>query len=611
MRDQQGFADFAAAQSGPLRRQAYLLTGSVSRADRIVERALADTGRRWSRLGSASAAAAHARGLVAAGAVRSRGAVPAVALTSLGTALPTDDAGEAVWRALAGLPPRRRAVLVLRYDEGLSDAAVAERLGVPAATVAAEGEAGLAALRSLLRRRGAPEDLLPTTLAARAAELPAPPPHPAPGAPSSPASGGAGGGRAAAVADSGGSGRGPRRRWLLVGGGVVAVAAVVAALVVPGLRDDPVGAAGAVVPARQATAPGELPWAGRGPLVGDRDLLRDALRTWQDGVPDRQRPTAASVLYAGAPDGARTVLLQGTDGSGQSWVAEVTDAGGTPALRTTEPLGRTVPLLALAVGDRTRLLAPPDPSTTLLALQDGTLRRLTLDGDGLSEPVTPPPTGLPVAVGVGPVAVGSGSIRPGRLSAVTGTVELARGTLDLDPDAVTATWYDDGALLARRLGGAITVAGLGPTRTTTITVGGRSRQVDARAYEAVRGGTRYLATVVRVDGRAACVATSATGPVDAGPAGPAVLVSRCRPAKAAEGVVQAVAAGGVRSVRVRLTTAAKGKPARVVEVTGSSGTGLVGLAKVGGLPTGPAPGVARDGDGAIVARFTVPAYQGG
>lgn len=633
MRDQQGFADFAAAHSGALRRQAYLLTGSGSRADRIVERALADTGRRWSRLGSVDAAESHARRLVATGAVRSRGAVPAVALTSLGTALPTDDAGEAVWRALAGLPPRRRAVLVLRYDEGLSDAAVGERLGVPAATVAAEGEAGLAALRSLLRRRGAPEDLLPTTLSTRATDLPTPPPHhpsgrsassasggtsssapsgasSAPGGISSaPGGGGLGGAGAAgsgrADADSVESGRGPRRRWVVVGGGVVAVVAVVAAVVVPGLRDDPVAAAGVTVPAREATAPGELPWTGRGPLAGDEGLLRDALRTWQAGVPDRQRPTAASVLYAGAPDGARTVLLQGTDGTGQSWVAEVIDAGGTLALRTAEPLGRTVPLLALADSDRTRLLAPVGPDTTLLALEAGNLRPLTIDADGLSEPVTPPATGLPVAVAVGQVAAGSGSIRPGRLSAVTGTVELAPGTLDLDPDPVTATWYDDGALLARRLGGAVTVAGLGPVRSTDIKVGGRSRHVTARAYEAVRGGTRYLATVVRVDGRAACVATAPTAP-----GRPAVLVSRCRPAKAAEGVVQAVAAGGIRSVRVRLTTAAKGKPARVVEVTGSSGTGLVGLAKVGGLPTGAAPGVARNGDGAIVARFTVPAYRG-
>src|SRR6185437_14224590 len=175
MRDQQGFTDFATARAGDLRRQAYLLTGSPERAVRLADKALAETGRRWDRLG----------GVVAAGSLRGRGVTPAVALTARGTAAPTDDAGEAVRRALAGLPPRRRAVLVLRYDEGLDDAAVGARLGLPPAQAAAEGEAGLVTLRSLLRRRGRPEDLLPTALA----ETPLPIPLSPPSHPSGPAAG--------------------------------------------------------------------------------------------------------------------------------------------------------------------------------------------------------------------------------------------------------------------------------------------------------------------------------------------------------------------------------------------------------------------------------------
>ena len=165
MRDQQGFADFAAARAGDLRRQAYLLTGSPERAVRLTDKALADTGRRWDRLGGADAAEEHARRVVAAGSLRGRGTAPAFSLTARGTAAATDDTGEAVRRALAGLPPRRRAVLVLRYDEGLDNAAVGARLGVPPAKAEADGEAGLITLRSLLRRRGRPEDLLPAALA--------------------------------------------------------------------------------------------------------------------------------------------------------------------------------------------------------------------------------------------------------------------------------------------------------------------------------------------------------------------------------------------------------------------------------------------------------------
>ena len=181
MRDQQGFTDFASARAGDLRRQAYLLTGSPERAVRLADKALAETGRRWDRLGGAVAAEEHARRVVAVGSLRGRGVTPMVALTARGTAAPTDDAGEAVRRALAGLPPRRRAVLVLRYDEGLDDAAVGARLGLPPATAAAEGEAGLVTLRSLLRRRGRPEDLLATALAQTPLPTPvAPADRPAP-----------------------------------------------------------------------------------------------------------------------------------------------------------------------------------------------------------------------------------------------------------------------------------------------------------------------------------------------------------------------------------------------------------------------------------------------
>jgi hypothetical protein len=89
-----------------------------------------------------------------------------------------------------------------------------------------------------------------------------------------------------------------------------------------------------------------------------------------------------------------------------------------------------------------------------------------------------------------------------------------------------------------------------------------------------------------------------------------MLVSRCLPSRASEGVLQAVAAGGVRSVRVRLAAAAKGKPARVATVTGSSGSGLVGLVKVGNLPTAAVPAEARSAGGRVLARLTVPAYRG-
>jgi RNA polymerase sigma factor (sigma-70 family) len=52
--------------------------------------------------------------------------------------------------ALATLPPRMRAVLVLRYAEDLSEAATAEALGCSVATVKSQTARGLARLRTRL-----------------------------------------------------------------------------------------------------------------------------------------------------------------------------------------------------------------------------------------------------------------------------------------------------------------------------------------------------------------------------------------------------------------------------------------------------------------------------
>jgi RNA polymerase sigma factor (sigma-70 family) len=54
-----------------------------------------------------------------------------------------------LWRAVAGLPPRQRVVLALRYHEQLTDDEIARLLGISRGTVRSQAARGLDKLRGV------------------------------------------------------------------------------------------------------------------------------------------------------------------------------------------------------------------------------------------------------------------------------------------------------------------------------------------------------------------------------------------------------------------------------------------------------------------------------
>lgn len=64
------------------------------------------------------------------------------------------DDRDAVWRALRMLPPRQRAVIVLRYYEDLTEAEIAAVMGVSAGTVKSQAARALRRLGGVLAPTG-------------------------------------------------------------------------------------------------------------------------------------------------------------------------------------------------------------------------------------------------------------------------------------------------------------------------------------------------------------------------------------------------------------------------------------------------------------------------
>ncbi|WP_336031911.1 SigE family RNA polymerase sigma factor [Geodermatophilus sp. FMUSA9-8] len=151
------FEQFVAVQGQSLLRLAFVLTGDRHLAEDLAQAALADAYRHWKKVTAASDPPAYVRRMLVNAHLSWRRRRSS---TERPTDLPDtspDQAAEPgdgleerdqLRTLLAGLAPRARTVLVLRYYADLDDAAIAESMGVSQSAVRATASRALASLRT-------------------------------------------------------------------------------------------------------------------------------------------------------------------------------------------------------------------------------------------------------------------------------------------------------------------------------------------------------------------------------------------------------------------------------------------------------------------------------
>lgn len=162
-REEQEFAEYFVARRDATRRMAYLLCGDWHRADDLAQTAFVALHRHWRKVRDKGALDAYVRRTVVRAMIdESRRPWRREHIVADDSGRPPeqpDPAGDvgdgvvtraALLQALRQVPPRQRAVLVLRFLEGLDVAATAAVLKCTEGTVKSQTARGLAALRGVL-----------------------------------------------------------------------------------------------------------------------------------------------------------------------------------------------------------------------------------------------------------------------------------------------------------------------------------------------------------------------------------------------------------------------------------------------------------------------------
>jgi RNA polymerase sigma-70 factor (sigma-E family) len=155
------FRAFVRLHWGPLLRVAFLITGDGAHAEDLVQTALEKTHRRWRDVAAMEAPQAYVRKIMinTATSWRRRRAWGETPLPAVEEAAGADEFDRVEQRrqlieALHTVPPKMRAVLVLRYFEDLTEAQTAQVMGCSVGTVKSQTSRGLQRLREHMKAAG-------------------------------------------------------------------------------------------------------------------------------------------------------------------------------------------------------------------------------------------------------------------------------------------------------------------------------------------------------------------------------------------------------------------------------------------------------------------------
>jgi RNA polymerase sigma-70 factor (sigma-E family) len=152
------FEEFVGARADALMRYAYVLTGNPDDAADLLQESLVRVRAAWHGVVNKHEPEGYVRTTMARLHIsvwRNRRRERLVSEPPdqgyQDEALARADGDDGLWLALTALPPKQRAVLILRYYESLADAEIADVLGISRGTVRSQASRALDKLRATWR----------------------------------------------------------------------------------------------------------------------------------------------------------------------------------------------------------------------------------------------------------------------------------------------------------------------------------------------------------------------------------------------------------------------------------------------------------------------------